>query len=54
MAATGTPVIAVESGTVEVMGWNQYGGWRIGIRSFDKSDITTMPICGKTALTRLI
>lgn len=36
MAATGTPVIAVESGTVEAMGWNQYGGWRIGIRSFDK------------------
>lgn len=35
MAATGTPVIAIESGTVEVMGWNQYGGWRIGIRSFD-------------------
>ncbi len=33
MAATGTPVIAVESGVVEVMGWNQYGGWRIGIRS---------------------
>ncbi len=36
MAAVGTPVIAVESGEVEVMGWNQYGGWRIGIRSFDK------------------
>lgn len=36
MAATGTPVVAVESGIVEVMGWNQYGGWRIGIRSFDK------------------
>lgn len=36
IAATGTPVIAIESGTVEVMGWNQYGGWRIGIRSFDK------------------
>lgn len=36
MAATGTPVIAVESGTVEIMGWNQYGGWRVGIRSFDK------------------
>jgi len=32
----GTPVIAVESGYVEAMGWNQYGGWRIGIRSFDK------------------
>lgn len=31
----GTPIIAVESGIVEVMGWNQYGGWRIGIRSFD-------------------
>lgn len=36
MAAVGTPVIAVESGTIEAMGWNQYGGWRIGIRSFDK------------------
>ena len=36
MAAVGTPVIAIESGVVEVMGWNQYGGWRIGIRSFDK------------------
>lgn len=35
MAATGTPVIAVESGVVEALGWNQYGGWRIGIRSFD-------------------
>lgn len=33
MAATGTPVLAIESGVVEVMGWNQYGGWRIGIRS---------------------
>ena len=27
---------AIESGIVEIMGWNQYGGWRIGIRSFDK------------------
>lgn len=35
MAAVGTPVIAVESGRVEALGWNQYGGWRIGIRSFD-------------------
>lgn len=25
----------MESGTVEALGWNQYGGWRIGIRSFD-------------------
>lgn len=36
MGATGTPIIAVEGGTVEALGWNQYGGWRIGIRSFDK------------------
>ena len=35
MAAVGTPVIAVESGVVENLGWNQYGGWRVGIRSFD-------------------
>ena len=35
MAAVGTPVIAVESGKVECMGWNRYGGWRIGIRSDD-------------------
>lgn len=36
MGLVGTPVVAVESGTVEALGWNQYGGWRIGIRSFDK------------------
>ena len=36
MGQVGTPVIAVESGYVEAMGWNQYGGWRLGIRSFDK------------------
>ncbi len=35
MGLTGTPIIAVESGRVEALGWNQYGGWRIGIRSFD-------------------
>ena len=27
--------IAIESGIIENIGWNQYGGWRIGIRSFD-------------------
>lgn len=32
----GTPVAAIESGTVECVGWNRYGGWRIGIRSHDK------------------
>lgn len=36
MGQVGTPVIAVESGYVEAMGWNQYGGWRLGIRSFDQ------------------
>ena len=35
MGSIGTPIIAVESGTVEQLGWNQYGGWRVGIRSFD-------------------
>ena len=36
MGSIGTPIIAVESGIIEACGWNQYGGWRIGIRSFDK------------------
>ncbi len=35
MGQVGTPIIAAESGRVEALGWNQYGGWRIGIRSFD-------------------
>lgn len=35
MGGLGTPVVAVEGGVVEAMGWNRYGGWRIGIRSFD-------------------
>jgi murein DD-endopeptidase MepM/ murein hydrolase activator NlpD len=35
MDSVGTPIIAVEGGTVEALGWNQYGGWRIGIRSRD-------------------
>lgn len=35
MGGLGTPVVAVECGVVEAMGWNRYGGWRIGIRSFD-------------------
>ena len=30
----GSPIIAVEGGVVEALGWNKYGGWRIGIRSF--------------------
>lgn len=35
MGSSGTPIVAVEGGVVEVMGWNRYGGWRIGVRSFD-------------------
>ena len=35
MGSTGTPIVAVEGGVIEAMGWNRYGGWRIGIRSFD-------------------
>ncbi len=36
MGQVGVPIIAIESGRVEALGWNQYGGWRIGIRSFDQ------------------
>lgn len=36
LGSVGTPIIAVESGTIEAMSWNQYGGWRVGIRSFDQ------------------
>ena len=31
MGSLGTPIVAVEA-----LGWNQYGGWRVGIRSFDR------------------
>ncbi|MDR1620736.1 MAG: peptidoglycan DD-metalloendopeptidase family protein [Clostridiales bacterium] len=35
MGAVGTPVIAVEGGAVQALGWSEYGGWRVGIRSHD-------------------
>lgn len=35
MGYVGTPIVAVEGGVIECIGWNQYGGWRLGIRSFD-------------------
>ena len=35
MGQIGTPIVCTESGYVEALGWNRYGGWRIGIRSFD-------------------
>ena len=35
MGSLGTPIVAVEGGIVEALGWNRYGGWHVGIRSFD-------------------
>lgn len=35
MGSLGTPIVAVEGGIVEAIGWNRYGGWRVGIRSAD-------------------
>jgi murein DD-endopeptidase MepM/ murein hydrolase activator NlpD len=35
LGQVGTPIVAVEGGVVEALGWNQYGGWRIGVRSRD-------------------
>lgn len=36
MGTLGTPIVAIEGGIVEALGWNRYGGWRVGIRSFDR------------------
>ncbi len=52
MAQTGTPVIAIESGIVEAVGWNQYGGWRLGIRSLTVPDTIITHICVKIVLMR--
>lgn len=35
IADKGTPIVAIETGTIENIGWNELGGWRIGIRSLD-------------------
>ena len=35
LGQVGTPIIAIEGGIVRALGWNQFGGWRIGIDSFD-------------------
>lgn len=37
MGNTSTPIAAVEGGIIEAIGWNIYGGWRIGIRSTDSN-----------------
>lgn len=31
----GTPILSTSYGIVEVIGWNRYGGWRIGIRDME-------------------
>lgn len=31
-AGYGTPVLATTYGKIEALGWNDYGGWRIGLR----------------------
>ncbi len=31
----GTPVRATTYGTIEIKGWNKYGGWRIGMRDLN-------------------
>ena len=43
--SVGTPVVAVESGKVEALGWNQYGGSVFGAATVFA--ITIMPICEK-------
>lgn len=35
MGNIGTPIIAVEGGIIAEIGWNRFGGWRIGILSQD-------------------
>ncbi|MCL2369904.1 MAG: M23 family metallopeptidase [Firmicutes bacterium] len=33
--SVGTPIMAIEDGIITEIGWNRYGGWRVGIRSHD-------------------
>lgn len=36
-ASSGVPVRATTYGIIETMGWNEYGGWRIGIRDVNNT-----------------
>lgn len=36
MGSVGSPIIAVEGGEVYEVGWNRFGGWRIGVMSTDR------------------
>ena len=51
MGSIGTPIVAIESGYVEACGWNMYGGWRIGTRSFDGKRYYYYAHLRKTILT---
>ncbi|MCK9907196.1 M23 family metallopeptidase, partial [Frankia sp. Cpl3] len=31
----GTPVLSTGYGVIEIIGWNRFGGWRIGLRDMD-------------------
>ena len=44
MGQVGTPVIAVESGYVEALGWNQYGGGASASAALTGNDTTIMHI----------
>src|SRR5262245_29191073 len=34
MSPLGTPIVAIESGTLDRVGWNRLGGWRLWIKGF--------------------
>lgn len=36
MGSIGTPLVAIEGGTITELGWNRMGGWHLTIRSHDK------------------
>lgn len=36
MGSIGTPLLAIEGGTITELGWNRMGGWHLTIRSHDK------------------
>jgi len=38
MAPLGTPVVAIESGTLDRVGWNELGGWRLWIKGVSGTD----------------
>lgn len=36
MCSMDVPIVSVGEGTIEQVGWNEYGGWRLGIRGKDR------------------